>query len=111
MKILDVIKKINAPQEKIRKFEDALNETQFTKAIDLVKQDFPEILLINGKNPLKLLHSALSEGVHNLSDEECLKLAQSVRIVLAELSDRISLALKDEQELVSAISILEKKKS
>ena len=109
-KILEVIKKLNVPQEKIIKFENALKETQFTKAIDLVKNDFPDILLINGKNPLKLLHSALSEGVHSLTDEECLNLAQSIRIVLAELSERISIALKDELELINAISILERKK-
>lgn len=53
-----------------------------------------------------LLHSALSEGVHALSDEECLSLASSVRIVLGELSDRLSQALKDEAESTKALSVL-----
>ncbi|PJZ41686.1 hypothetical protein CH370_09595 [Leptospira kmetyi] len=110
-KILDVIKKLNVQKEKVTKFEEAIKEIQFSKAIELVKDDFPEILLVNGKNPLKLLHSVLSEGVHNRTDEQCLNLAQSIRIVLAELSERISIALKDEQELLNAISILENKKN
>ena len=57
-----------------------------------------------------LLHSALSEGVHVLSDEQCLELAGSVRIVLGELSDGFSQALKDEAELTKALSTLMKKK-
>jgi hypothetical protein len=53
-----------------------------------------------------LLHSALSEGVHSLSDEQCLELASSVRIVLGELSERLSQALKDEAELSKALGTL-----
>ena len=70
----------------------------------------PESLLINGHSPILLLHSALSEGVHVLSDEQCLELAGSVRIVLGELSDGLSQALKDEAELTKALSTLMKKK-
>ena len=68
-----------------------------------------ESLLINGHNPITLLHSALSEGVHALSDEDCLELASSVRIVLGELSERLSQALKDDAELTKALSNLIKK--
>ena len=68
----------------------------------------PQVLLINGQNPLTLLHSALSEGLHAKTDEHCLVLAHAVRVVLTELSDRLSQALKDEAELRSAISLLTK---
>jgi hypothetical protein len=33
-------------------------------------------LLIDGHNPLLLLHDLLSEGVHQFSDSECLERAQ-----------------------------------
>ena len=62
--------------------------------------------MINGHNPVQLLHGALSEGVHELSDEECLELASSVRVVLGELSERLAQALKDEAELSKAVSTL-----
>jgi hypothetical protein len=66
----------------------------------------PQALLINGHNPLTLLHSALSDGLHDQTDEHCLEIASSVRVVLGELSERLSQALKDEAELNNALSKL-----
>lgn len=108
--IIKVSEKLNAPKEKIDSLNIALKETQFTKALNLAKDSIPESLLINGHNPLKLLHSALSEGVHAQTDEDCLEIASSVRIVLAELSERLAQALKDEVELTNALARLMQKK-
>jgi hypothetical protein len=47
----------------------AKEEVQFKKALASVKGAMPDALLINGHNPLTLLHAALSDGVHNKSDE------------------------------------------
>jgi len=85
---------------------DAIKETQFSKALEMAKDAMPESLLINGHSPILLLHSALSEGVHALTDEQCLELASSIRVVLGELSERLSQALKDELELTRALSTL-----
>ena len=104
--IVKVSQKIDAPEEKIKILQDAIKETQFSKALDMAKDAMPESLLINGHNPILLLHSALSEGVHALTDEQCLELANSVRVVLGELSERLSQALKDEAELTKALSTL-----
>ena len=104
--IIKVLTRIEAPQEKVQILEDAINESQFSKSLELAKSATPEILLIDGHSPLKLLHSALSEGIHNMSDEECLGIASSIRVVLSELSERLSQALKDEAELTHAISRL-----
>lgn len=108
--IIKVSEKIGATAEKIEKLKSAVTETQFSKALDMAKDAMPESLLINGHSPILLLHSALSEGVHALSDEQCLELAGSVRVVLGELSDRLSQALKDEAELTKALSTLMNKK-
>ena len=72
----------------------------------MAKDAIPENLLIDGHNPMRLLHHALSRGVHELSDEECLALASSVRIVLGRLSEQLSDILKDEAEVKEAISTL-----
>lgn len=110
--IVKVSEKIGAPKEKVDILNSALLETQFSKALDMAKDALPESLLIKGHSPLKLLYSALSEGIHNLDDEECLAIASSVRIVLGDLSDRLSQALKDEAEITNAISrLLSPKKS
>lgn len=104
--IIKVAKKLNAPSTDIEELESAKNEIQFSKSLEMVKIGMPQALLISGHNPLLLLHSALSEGVHERSDEECLEMASSVRVVLAELSDRLGQALKDEAELNYALSKL-----
>lgn len=104
--ISKVAKRLNAPQEVIETFECAIKETQFSRAVDEIKAAIPAVLLIDGHNPLGLLHSALSEGLHAGTDEECLELATSIRLVLTELSERISMALKEETELKQAITSL-----
>ena len=108
--IIKVSTKLGASKENLQILQDAITETQFKKALNMVKGVIPESLLINGHNPITLLHSALSEGVHALSDEDCLELAGSVRIVLGELSERLSQALKDDAELTKALSSLMSKK-
>lgn len=104
--IIKVSEKISAPVESISALKEAKVETQFSKALSSVKDALPQALLIGGHNPLTLLHSALSEGLHNQTDEYCLEIASSVRVILGELSERLGQALKDEAELNHALSRL-----
>ncbi|HWF40125.1 MAG TPA: hypothetical protein VG322_16490 [Candidatus Acidoferrales bacterium] len=87
-------------------FDEALTETQFTTAVEKIKPAIPSALLLRGHNPLLLLHSALSDGLHDRSDEECLELAREIRLVLGELAERLSQLLKDNAELGDAVSKL-----
>src|SRR6266481_2877257 len=96
-----VAKKLGATPEVMKTFTDARSETQFATAIEKIKAGIPQSLLIDNHNPLTLLHTALSEGLHEQTDEECLALATSIRVVLTELADRISTALKEEASLKS----------
>ena len=105
-----VVEKIGGKPELVSLLDRAINENQFSKAMEIAKGAIPESLLVNGHNPLSLLHSALSEGVHALSDEECLDLAGSIRVVLTELSERLGQALKDEAELTKALHKLANRK-
>lgn len=104
--IIKVSQKLGADQALVDDLKAAKNETQFSKAIETIKHGIPQVLLIDGHNPLALLHSALSQGLHDQSDDECLELATSIRIVLTELADRMGQALKDEAELKGAVSKL-----
>lgn len=101
-----VAKRLGASAEEVTRFQNAAKETQFSTAIEQVKTAFPSSLLIDGHNPLTLLHSALSEGIHAQGDEECLHIAQDIRVVLTDLADRISQALKDQAELKQAVGRL-----
>jgi hypothetical protein len=104
--IIAVSSKQGALQETIAALEDAKTEVQFSKAVSSVKLGLPDSILINGHNPLTLLHSALSAGVHEHTDERCLELARAVRLVLIELAERLTQALRDEAELNAAVSRL-----
>ena len=105
----NVAKRLGASPETLALFAEAQEETQFSRAIEKIKAVIPESLLINGHNPLNLLHSALSENIHVGTDEKCLELATSIRLILIELAERIAAALKDEAELRGAVSKLLKK--
>ncbi|HEV3260205.1 MAG TPA: hypothetical protein VG013_25335, partial [Gemmataceae bacterium] len=108
--IIRVAKKLNAPQDQIQGLEAAKAETQFSKAIEHIKPAIPNELLIQGRNPLLLLHTALSEGLHALTDGECLELATSIREVLFELAERIGQVLKEQASLDVAVARLTQKK-
>jgi hypothetical protein len=108
--IIRVSETIGVGQETIGELKAAKSETQFTRSVEAVKSGIPQLLLINGHNPLTLLHSAISEGLHADTDEECLEIATSIRVVLTELADRLATALKDHAELKTAVSRLLAKK-
>ncbi len=104
--IIKVAKRLHAGPELIQQLDAAKAEKQFSRAVDQIKDTFPDVLKIDGHNPLLLLHKALSQHIHEKTDEECLQLAQSVRLILAELADRIGQALKDHAELTKAVGQL-----
>jgi len=78
--LLDSIVDLIAESEK-EHYLKALRQTKETtiaqEKIDLVKDLLPEILRPDGMNPLNLLHSTLSEGLHAKTDEECLEIAST----------------------------------
>ncbi|MRD49307.1 hypothetical protein GHT07_18690 [Caenimonas koreensis DSM 17982] len=104
--VIKVAEKVGSPAEMISDLKLAKSEVQFTKGVEKIRHGIPPGLLVNGHNPLTLVHGALSEGIHALSDEECLELATSIRLVMADLAERMAQAVKDEAELTAALSRL-----
>lgn len=104
--IIKVGKKTNAAPELLQELESAKKETQFSRAIECIKHGLPPTILINGHNPLALLHSALSEGIHAKPDEQCLELATSIREVLFALAEKLGEALKSQAGLDAAVNRL-----
>ncbi len=104
--IARVAQRLGTKPNVLEAFKLAEKETQFSKAIDEIKDGIPDVLRIGSHNPLTLLHTALSEGLHEHTDKECLEIAQEIRVVLTELAERLSQALKEEAELQTAVSRL-----
>lgn len=108
--IINAAIKLSAPDDMVESLNSAKEESQFKPALESVKNAVPPGLLINGSNPLTLLHSALSDGLHARTDEECLQFAHDIRLVLDALSERLAQAVKDEKELNAAIGRLTQRK-
>ena len=101
--IIRVREKLNLPTEILKQ---AKLETRFSKAVETVKDAVPQVLLIEGHNPITLLHDTLSKGIHNLSDDECLELAKSIRVILSDFAERLGQALKERTEIREALTKL-----
>jgi len=105
--IIKVLTHLKKPAETIENFKKAKSQTRFSEAVASIKDNIPESLLVAGHhNPLELLQKVLDEGGHNLSDNECLKRAKSIRLILCELSEKLANALKDQPELQGALTEL-----
>jgi hypothetical protein len=77
----------------LKVYREALEKTKQTivtqEKIALVKDLLPPILRPNEMNPLGVLHSTLSEGLHEDTEETCLEKAASCREVLIFLVNQV----------------------
>lgn len=89
--------------EELAVYERALNEIQFSTAVEMLKDAIPQkLLILDGHNPLTLLYKPLSVQLHTLSDEACLQQAADIRVVLTALLENIGAVLADEKRLKEA---------
>ncbi len=107
--ITDLIDEENKGQYKV-----ALDKTKQTRVtqdkIDLVKDLLPPILSPNGINPLCVLHSELSEGLHAESDQACLENANHIKSILTFLINQIIQSRESSKVFTESMkSLLEKK--
>lgn len=111
--VLVVAEATNAPPAQVELLKRAQNERQFSKAIDILRDAsaIPAVLLIDGHNPLALLHDALSEGIHELSDSECLERAQDAEVILCEIANRVQVAVTEHKTVKAALFSILKRKS
>jgi hypothetical protein len=115
-KIIAEIRKVavaqGAKQDVLDTLDKAAKMNSFENAVRTVKDAIPDSLRHSGgHNPLTLLHDALSAGLHNEDDEQCLELAKDIRLLLTDLAERTTQALKNDSELGQAVNRLLQKAS
>jgi hypothetical protein len=93
-------------QSAVALLERASSETQFTRAVEMVKDGLPERLWIHNHNPLTLLHNATSNDLHAGTDEDCLEVATNIRVVLTELAVRIAEVTREDDGLKQSVIAL-----
>lgn len=90
--LLESISDLMTESEK-KIYEKALEEARKSivaqEKIALVKDLLPASLRPNNMNPLRLLHTRLSVGIHDKTDEECLEIAVLIREILIYLVNQI----------------------
>jgi hypothetical protein len=109
--IIKVCERIPGAASFVPGLEQAKKQVQFTKAVEEIADAIPDVLRINGRNPLTVLHRALSKSLHSESDEQCLEAAHAIRVVLAALAERISQLVKEDAEVAKAVGKLMAKDS
>lgn len=111
--VLEVAQATNASATQIELLKHAQVEKQFSKAIDTLRDvsAIPPVLLIDGHNPLSLVHDLLSEGIHELTDTECLERAKEAEIILSEIANRMQIAITERKAVKSTLASILKRKS
>ena len=104
--IRDVATQEGADNAIIQQLNEAIEMTEFSRAVDHIKDAIPRSLFIEGRNPLTLLYKATSKGLHELTDDQCLSLAGAIRRVLFALAERSAALLKDRAAMKSALGSL-----
>lgn len=99
----------------LQKYKAALEMTKQTTVtqdkIELVKDLLPPILRPDGVNPLGVLHSSLSAGLHSASDEECLEEAAIIREALVFLVGQVAASREASKTFTAGMRKLLTKKS
>lgn len=110
--IIRVAEKIGTSHEIVSELKAAMDEPQFLKSVEAIRHGIPVALRVRGNHdPLTLLHSDLSEGVHELTDEECLERATDLRVVLTELVTQLANVLQENAELEQSVSRILRRKT
>jgi hypothetical protein len=94
--LLDLLRETLADEPKSKEILKALTELKdkspMSDKIEVANNALPDFLRPNGINPLGTLYKILSEGVHSLSDLECLHRAEKIdgciKFLINELSSR-----------------------
>jgi len=107
--LIEVSHKLGLDDEKIQRMEEAKSESQFDEVVTRVKDAVPDVVMINGYNPLQLLQAARGEELNYTDDGAYLTGAADIRIVLTALADRIGQALNQKSELQQTIGRLAQK--
>ena len=99
-------KAVEAGDDILQRLAAAREEREFTRSIEMAADALPGALMIAGQNPLKILHGALSEGLHESPDERCLELAGNIRVVLVALAQRTAELVADDTQIRQALGRL-----
>lgn len=113
-KLLDMIPDLLSGNDRemyLHALEQTKQEINASDKIALVKDLLPISLRPGGINPLNALYQALSEGLHAETDEDCMALAEDIRLVLIYLVEQVAIARESSKNFTEGMKKLLEKKS
>jgi hypothetical protein len=114
--LLSQIPELIEDQQDKEKYLLALEKTKKEKnteaKIELVKDLLPKSLTPDNLNPLEIIYSSLSEGIHEKNDDECLEIVAEIKTSLTFLLKEVSSKRADKKTFTENIrKLLDKKAS
>lgn len=81
-----------ANEDELNQIRATIQNKNFTPRIELASELLPESIIVEGTNPIKLLHDQFSKSIHALTDEEAINIAVTLRnafeYVMIQLNQR-----------------------
>jgi hypothetical protein len=114
-KVIDILKEIKEilPGDKIAQYtaeiDKILTVQNFEAKAEVIYALMPDSLKPGGQNLIKLLFSAISEGLHSKTDEECLELAVHTSRLLELIIETLNSQQKSAKEIEALGKLLQKK--
>jgi hypothetical protein len=90
----------------IRLAADSTVYTRFEDKLQYASTVFPATLLVGDYNPLKTLYSLVSEGIHGLSEEECISIADDTSAVFEYLFSKLRADMTERNQFVERMKRL-----
>jgi hypothetical protein len=84
----------------VQKLRAAKNEKSYDKRLEVAATLVPTALLAGGMNPLGTLHDLLSQGIHGLSEDECLQISEDIRDVFEHIFTTLRTQVEDQQSFI-----------
>jgi len=81
-------------------------ESHFTRSLEAAQRHIPPSLYVDRHNPFQALYDACGDGIHELSDEQCIARAQVIRLVLTKFAERAAAVIREDQEFHAAVGRL-----
>lgn len=94
-----------------RELQDLKASKSFSDKVSLGVKILPESLKPSGNNPMDLLHDLASEGIHSLSEDECLELFDRCRVVFEYLFRELEVRKADAEKYLEGIKALAEKRA
>ena len=91
LKIVKEISELNATDPGLKKLLDEYQNTNQVYSIyENIFELLPKSLQSLGNNPIKILYNQTSEGLHSLSEDECLSRSSSINLLLIFVMKKIN---------------------